>query len=415
MRNRNTFWGEGSSSGSFLVQTIIAILSGILGGVIVLVLSSSQSVTNSPYGNQGGSQSGIEPSESLIAEDEAVINVVEKVSPSVVSIIITREVSQMDNFFRSPFDFFFDPFGGGQDYEQDDGGTTERQVGGGTGFFVTEDGMIITNKHVVDSTGVQYTVITQDGQEYNAEVLALDPIRDLAVIKINPQEGENFPVVELGESKSIRVGQTVVAIGYSLGEFANSISKGIVSGLGRSILAGSAFGRTERLSDIIQTDAAINPGNSGGPLLDIYGRVIGVNVAVAQDAENVGFALPIDPVRDIIKQVQETGEISTPFLGVRYMIIDEYIARENNLQFDYGALVLRGTNRSDLAVVPGSPANKAGIEENDIILEIGGERVTEDMPLESIISKYNVGDEVALKIWSEGKTQEKTVVLDKRS
>jgi S1-C subfamily serine protease len=224
-----------------------------------------------------------------------------------------------------------------------------------------------------------------------------------------------FPVVELGESKSIRVGQTVVAIGYSLGEFANSISKGIVSGLGRSILAGSAFGRTERLSDIIQTDAAINPGNSGGPLLDIYGRVIGVNVAVAQDAENVGFALPIDPVRDIIKQVQETGEIATPFLGVRYMIVDEYIARENNLDFDYGALVLRGTNRSDLAVVPGSPADKASIEENDIILEISGEKITEEMPLESIISQYNVGDEVTLKIWSEGKTREETVTLDKRS
>jgi len=397
------------SSGTLLTHTVVSLLAGILGGVIVLVLGA-------PFPSDGLSSLGVNsPSDgqtaplTLVEEDEAVINVVDRVSPSVVSIIVMKDVSQRNQFFRSPFDFFFDS---PQEDFGSDGGTQKQRVGGGTGFFVTEDGMIVTNKHVVDDANAEYTVLTQDGTEYPAQVLALDPIRDIAVIKV---EGSGFPVVEIGDSSSLRSGQTVVAIGYSLGEFANSVSKGIVSGIGRSILAGSGYGDSERLSDIIQTDAAINPGNSGGPLLDIQGKVIGVNVAVAQDAENVGFALPITPVAKIIEQVRETGEITVPYLGVRYVIIEEMIARENNLEFDYGALVLRGQNRTDLAVVPGSPADRAGIEENDIILEIGGERVTEEMPLDVIISQYNVGDEVTLKVWKEGEIEDINVVFEGRN
>jgi len=391
-----------------LSHVVVSLLSGVLGGVIVLVLASPGALPEVVAPGEQTLDGETQPSAELMAEDTSVVDVVERVSPSVASIVITRDVVEMRRFFNSPFDFFFDPFG----REDGSGGEAERRrVGGGTGFFVTSDGMLVTNKHVVSDETADYTVVTQDGEEYPAEVLAKDPLRDVAILQV---EGSGFPVVELGESDSIRAGQTVIAIGYSLGEFANSVSKGIVSGIGRSILAGSGFGRTERLNDIIQTDAAINPGNSGGPLLDISGRVIGVNVAVAQGAENVGFALPINPIKRIIDEVRETGEITTPFLGIRYFIVNDVVAEANDLEFDYGALVIRGETRSDLAVVPDSPADRAGIGENDILLEINGERITEEEPLEAILSQYRPGDTVTLRIWSEGETREETVTLDAR-
>lgn len=396
--------------GALFISIATSLLSGILGGVIVLIMGTFP-IENTPSDvlEKQINLSEEEYLPSLVAEDEAVIGVVEKTSPGVVSIVITKDVTQMRRFFNSPFDFFFEGENGLEQNIQE--GPRQQQVGGGTGFFVTSDGMIVTNKHVVQDTNAAYTVVTQDGKEYPAQVLALDPVRDLAILKV---EGENFPVLTLGQDDSVRAGQTVIAIGYSLGEFTNSISKGIVSGIGRSILAGSGSGQTERLNDIIQTDAAINPGNSGGPLLDIYGRVIGVNVAVAQNAENIGFALPIDPVKKIIEQVRETGTITVPFLGVRYVILDEEIARENNLEFDYGALVLRGENRMELAVVPGSPADKAGIRENDIILEIEGKRIEKTSPLDTLLADFSIGDEITLKIWSAGETREVKLALEAR-
>lgn len=338
-------------------------------------------------------------------EDGATIDMVEKTTPSVVSIIVKKDVSV---YRSSPFDFFFDPF---FDYSVPPN-MEKQQVGGGTGFFVTSDGMIVTNKHVVSDLQAEYSVITQDGVEHSATILARDPARDIAIVKV---EGKDFPVLELGDSHSLRVGQTVIAIGNSLGEFSNSVSRGIVSGLGRNIVAGSEFGKTEHLDGIIQTDAAINPGNSGGPLLDISGRVIGINVAVAQGAENIGFALPIDSIKDTIDQVKETGQIVTPFLGVRYIILDKEIQSRNNLGYDYGALVSRGETRGDLAVIPGSPADKAGIVENDIILEIDSKKVTQDNDIARVISQHRVGDELALKIWHKGEEKNIRVRLEKRS
>jgi serine protease Do len=341
--------------------------------------------------------------ERIVQEDSAVTDVVAKSTPAVVSIIITKDVPKYRDFFGNPF-FFFNP---GQQQQ----GTEKQQIGGGSGFFVSSDGMIVTNRHVVADTQADYTVVSNDGKEYPAKLLARDPVRDIAVIKI---DGDNFPVVTLGDSDSLKVGQTVIAIGNSLGEFANSVSKGIISGLQRNVTAGSGFGATEQLTNIIQTDAAINPGNSGGPLLDISGNVIGVNVAMAQGAENIGFALPINQVKRIINQVKTQGKISMPFLGVRYVIIDQAIKQQNNLSFDYGALVIRGQNVTDLAVVPGSPADKAGIVENDIILEISGTKVTQDNQLGDIISNYNVGDVLTLKVWHRGETKDAKVTLEER-
>ena len=341
----------------------------------------------------------------LVEEDSAIIDVVEKNSPAVISIIISKDVPVFRSFFSDPFGF--DPFGTGRESE-----TERRKVGGGSGFFVTTDGMIVTNKHVVSDAAADYTVMTSDGKEYEAQVLARHPSQDIAIIKI---EGENFPVVALGDSDGIKVGQTVIAIGYSLGEFSNSVSKGIISGLQRNVTAGSSFGRSERLDNIIQTDAAINPGNSGGPLLDIGGNVIGVNVAMAQGAENIAFALPINQVKKTIETVKREGKISIPYIGVRYLIVNEEIKEDNNLPFDYGALILRGEKITDLAVIPGSPADKAGLMENDIILEINGQKIDKDNQLADIIIKYNAGDTLTLKIWRKGETREVKVRLEARN
>ena len=234
----------------------------------------------------------------------------------------------------------------------------------------------------------------------------------MSLIKIDgtPPAG-GFPTLPLGDSDAISVGQTVVAIGDSLGELSNSVSRGIISGLKRNVSADSGQGDTERLTDIIQTDAAINPGNSGGPLLDVNGNVIGLNVAAAQGANNIGFALPINQVKRIIDQVERGVQISVPYLGVRYVVIDSIVQQEANLPFDYGVLVTRGDTVTDLAVLPGSPADIAGIVENDIILEINGEKITKDDQLTDIIAKYKVGDQLTLKVWHKGQTKDVQVTL----
>jgi len=349
----------------------------------------------------------------IIIEDSAVIDVVEKVSPTVVSIIISKNVPNIRGNFNFPDGFFDpfsqDPFGFGNQDPQTEQGTQKQTIGGGSGFFITSDGYILTNRHVVEDQQADYTVMTSDGKEYVAKVLARDPVRDVAVIKI---EGNNFPVAILGDSDMIKIGQTAVAIGNSLGEFSNSVSRGIVSGLKRNLSAGSGLGDTERLTDIIQTDAAINPGNSGGPLLDIEGNVIGINVAVAQGAQNVGFALPVNQAKRIIEQIKSGIKISVPYLGVRYIVIDSSVQKDAQLSFDYGVLILRGSKVTDLAVIPGSPADKAGIVENDIILEVDGQKITQKNQLGDMIAKYNVGDVVTLNIWHKGENKDVKVKLE---
>lgn len=351
--------------------------------------------------------------ETVIQEDSAVIDVVEKSAPAVVSIIISKDVPKVQDFFSNPFEFpdFFDPFGTPPD-QNNQGGTEKQKIGGGSGFLITSDGLIVTNKHVVSDSTAEYTVITNDDKEHKAVVLAQDPINDIAVIRI---EGTDYPTLNLGGSDELKIGQTVIAIGNSLGEFTNTVSRGIVSGLRRNVTASGGFGQTERLTNIIQTDAAINPGNSGGPLLDINGDVIGVNVAVAQGAQNIGFALPSNQIKKVVEQVKATGKISTPYLGVRYIPIDKIIQKENSLPFDYGVLVSRGEKITDFAVIPGSPADKVGIVENDIILEFNGTKIDEKNGLGDFVSRYNVGDEVALKIWHKGNEKTLKLVLAEKS
>ena len=408
--------------GYFLNNTVITVIilmsiaiSSLFGAVFGCMSGGMASAFSAKFGAKLSKYIPIMESENvdkkinkqqIIIEDSEIIEVVEKSSPAVVSINISKNIPSYRNYFNNPEDLFYQFFG--YDVQTPGDGDEEQKVGGGSGFFISSDGMILTNRHVVEDQNANYTVVTNDGKQYKATVLARDPVRDAAVIKI---EGTGFPTLPLGDSDSLKIGQTTIAIGNSLGEFANSVSRGIVSGLKRNLSAGSGFGTSERLTDIIQTDAAINPGNSGGPLLDIEGKVIGVNVAIAQGAQNVGFALPINQAKRVIEQAKSGKKIAIPFLGVRYVIVNSSVQKEAQLPFDYGALVLRGNKLTELAVVPGSPADKAGIVENDIILEVEGEKLDQDNQLGDIISRYNVGDEITLKVWHKGEIKTVKVTL----
>lgn len=345
--------------------------------------------------------------------ESVIVKVVKDANPAVVAITISRDVPVYERYYRSapsPFgDFFGDGFFNFGFPELRQNGTEKREVGGGSGFLVSSDGYIVTNRHVVSDEKAEYTVFTNDGEKYEAVVVARDPALDLAVIKI---EGKDFSYLPFGDSDQLEVGQSVIAIGNALAEFRNTVSVGIVSGLARSIVAGDNRGEREALDHLIQTDAAINQGNSGGPLLNLAGEVIGVNVAVASGAENIGFALSANSVKSAVESVKENGKIIRPFLGVRYIEINEELKKKNNLKFDYGVLVQRGDEPGDLAVIPGSPADKAGIVENDIILEVDGVKLNEGKSLVSIIRTKTVGETVRLKIIHKGKEKIVDVKLE---
>ncbi len=362
-----------------------------------------------------------------VSEESAVITAVEKVSPAVVSIIITKNLPNIQRyynpfgseFFRQFFGSDFPDFFGSEmpRNNQPEGGTIKQEIGGGTGFIIAKDGFIVTNKHVIIDPDAEYTVLMNDEKKYAAKVLAQDPVNDIAVLKV---DANNLPTVELGDSANLKVGQTVIAIGNALGEFRNTVSTGVISGLARSVTAGGAGIGSEQLINVIQTDASINPGNSGGPLLNIAGQVIGINTAMAQGAQNIGFAIPVNEIKNTIDSIKKFGRIVRPWLGVRYVIVNKAIVEANKLEVDYGAIISRGQNASDLAVIPGSPADKAGLVENDIILKINpsggsgqaGQKITEENPLANIIAKLKPGDEITLRVMHQSKEKDVKVKLE---
>lgn len=343
-------------------------------------------------------------------EHSDVVNVVEAASPAVVSIVITKDVPKIEQYFDSqtnPFGGLFGGFYNIPQYRQN--GTEEKEIGGGSGFLVSEDGYVVTNAHVVSDAEARYTAFLNDGTKYDATVVASDTVLDVAVLKL---VGENFAYLEFGDSEAIKAGQSVIAIGNALGEFRNTVSVGVVSGLSRSITALSGTGVSEQLSNIIQTDAAINPGNSGGPLLDLSGRVIGVNVAASLgSAENIGFALPANAVKRTVDSIRETGRVVRAYLGVRFLMINDAVSTDNHLTVDYGALLIRG-DRNELAVIPGSPADKAGLEENDIILEVNGDRVNDEHPLNVLLQQFGVGETITVRVLHDGDEREAEIKLE---
>ncbi len=334
--------------------------------------------------------------------EEAVIKAVEEASPGVVSIVVTKDLPVIARCQGDPFGGLIPPefrdFFGGFDFSVPcEQGTEKTEVGGGSGFIVSEDGLILTNKHVVADEEAEYTVLTNDGEKYEARVLARDPVQDLAIIKI---EVGGLTPAKLGDSDSVKLGQTAISIGNSLGEFRNTVSVGVVSGLSRTITASGASFGAETIQGVIQTDAAVNPGNSGGPLLNLRGEVIGINVAVVSGAQNIGFAIPVNFAKRDIESVKASGAIKIPYLGVRY-VSEEAGAR------------LRGSGDGP-AVMPGSPAEKAGLEAEDLIAEINGEKLSLEKSLGFVIQKYNIGDTITLKVKRGEETLTLSVILEER-
>ncbi|MFW6110367.1 MAG: S1C family serine protease [Patescibacteria group bacterium] len=309
----------------------------------------------------------------VVEEESAVISVVEEVGDSVVSIVVDKVT--------------FSPMVGLERLEE----------GVGTGFVVGSDGLILTNRHVVSEADANYTVVLKDKQEYPVQEIHRDPFYDLAFLRIDAQ---NLESIALGDSESIRVGQKVIAIGNALGRFTNTVTTGVVSGIGRGISA-SGGGKAEVLEDVIQTDAALNPGNSGGPLLDIEGKVIGINVAISPVAENIGFAIPINVAKDVFDNFRAHGRILRPYLGVSYVLVTEDVAKLQELS--EGAYIR--------AVVSDSPADEAGLQAGDIITHFGGEEISEEQSLAVLIREKEVGDVVTLKVVREKRTLTLTTTL----
>ncbi len=356
------------------------------------------------------------PSElpSVFSDQHLVEGAVQKANPAVVAITISKDVPKYKTSYQQqvdPFQQFFggnSPFGNFQIPVQTPDGTEHQQIGAGSGFLISADGLIVTNKHVVEDKTADYEVYLSNGKKYTATVLARDSILDVAIVKI---QASGLPYLALGSSSSLKLGQSVIAIGNALGQFQNTISAGVVSGLSRSITAGDGGGMSESLSQVIQTDAAINPGNSGGPLLNLSGEVVGVNTAIVQGSQNIGFALPIDSIKTVIDSVRSTGKIVRPYLGIRYAPVTPEMKDANNLTVDYGVIAKAGQDKNELAVIPGSPADKAGIVENDIILEVDGVKIDQDHDLAQMIRAKKVGDSVVLTVLSKGVQKKVTVLL----
>lgn len=394
---------------------LTSLVGGILGALLVLYLAPQLGLQERLTRTEPAAQllSSEEAQGTILpgvsSHEETVITAVKTASPAVVSIILTADVPVLERSFTSPFEDFFGgqgPFGFQFQLPQlRQRGTTRQEIGGGSGFLISADGFILTNRHVVARDDIEYIVFTTDGKKHEAKVVTRDPALDLAIIKI---EGNGFPFLGLGNSDELIPGQTVIAIGNALAELKNTVSVGVISGLSRSVVAGDNSGQTELLEQVVQTDAAINPGNSGGPLLNLHGQVVAVNVAVAQGSENIGFAIPINEAQAVIQAAKSGGKISRAFLGVRHIQITPALKEQEQLPVDFGALVVRGESAGELAVTPGSPADKAGIVENDIILEIDGVKLDEAHSLASQIRKKQVGQSVKLKVLHAG--QEKEVV-----
>ncbi len=369
----------------------------LLAGFVLVVAVSGGAIADRIFGfrpldnivprNGQSFKLGGEVSQKILKEESVVVDVAERVSPSVVTVSVETPRRRVMEY---------NPFGGGFSARVEGG--TPQDIG--SGFIVRADGLIITNKHVVSDQNAQYKVITKDNQEYPVQQINRDPANDIAVLKI---DATNLPTIEVGESDNLKVGQFVIAIGTALGEFRHTVTTGVISGLGRGISAGNSLqGFVEELDNVIQTDAAINPGNSGGPLLNSAGQVIGVNVAIASGAQNIGFAIPIKIVRDGLTEFEANGRFAArPFLGVQYQMLTKQAAVLNDLP--QGAYVRD--------VLTGSPAEKAGIKVDDIITKFDGVEVNEENILGDLISKKKVGDSIKISVYRGEETIEVTATL----
>lgn len=405
-----------------LQYTAIALIAGLIGGSLGTKLQEINTV--------GTSTSKQIVQERHFVEESDSIKAIEKVAPAVLSIVATKDLQIFQQSPLDPFGFF-GPFGfAPQQEEQQEPRIERQQVAGGTGFIINADGLGVTNKHVVADPDADYTAVTTDEKIFDVEVISRDPVNDLAIIQLHEKDGErkpgekkvfgerakNLPFAQLGDSSELKVGQKVFAIGNARGEYVNSVTAGIISGIGREISAGDTRGIfRETLTDLIQTDAAINFGNSGGPLINLGGEVIGVNTAIDQGATGIGFAIPASQVNPAIESVKKFGKIVRPLLGVSHVILNKKNAKELKIDsVDYGALIIGDRSKKDFGVIQGGPAEKAGLKIDDIILEVDGVKISEENTLQSVVQNHAPGETLTLKVWRDGRTFDVKVKLDER-
>ena len=335
-----------------------------------------------------GGEAVIESRQRVISEGEVVSDIAKQVSPSVVS-IATESTVQSSDFFNTGY---------------------YTQAGAGTGVIISRDGYVITNKHVVPNNTRELRIFDHEGKVYdNVKLVGRDPLNDIAFLKIG---GVNdLTPAQIGDSSRMNVGQKVVAIGNALGQYQATVTSGIVSGINRSVTAAGGDGKTEDLINLIQTDAAINPGNSGGPLVNISGEVIGINTAVSEGAEGIGFAIPINDTKGLIKGVLDNGQVARSYIGVRYVTITPEYQRQFDLKQNSGAYLAPQANQS--AVVQGGPAEKAGLRNGDIITKVNNSELSERLNLTSALSEYKPGEKVELTYIRDNQTKTTTVTLDR--
>lgn len=373
--------GGGAALGLAIFAVLIAMVGCGLGGFAFYKVLTTPATTTT-VSNSDGYYTG----NSVEFEETSIANIVGKVTPAVVSIV-------SESYSASSYYGF--------------GGASQSA---GTGMIVSSDGYVITNKHVVKGAR-NIKVITDDGDTYSdVELLGLDPLNDVAYLKIN--NAKDLPVVKLGDSKTIAVGQPVLAIGNALGAYQNSVTQGIIGGMGRSIEAGDSNGsNVEYLSDMLQTDAAINPGNSGGPLVNAAGDVIGINTATSTTAEGLGFAIPISAVKGMLKRIMDDGKAERAYMGLSYLVITPDVAKEYSLSVKQGAYVYN-SSKNGSSVLPNGPADKAGIKDKDIITKIGNVEVGHAGSVSTLVGEYKVGDTIQVTILRDGKEQVVNVTLE---
>lgn len=372
------------TAAAIALALIISVSSGFVGGWLGASSRDSQ--------NKQTTQT---QKEVVLNESQLISSIAKDVSPSVVSVNVTSQTSSAPDIFG-----FSVP---------------SQQVSAGTGIIISQDGYIVTNRHVVPDGTTSVSVTLSDGTQLsNVQVVgrtaANDPL-DIAFLKIQDKKGKTLKPAKLGDSSTLQVGDKVVAIGNALGQFQNTVTSGIISGFGRSVQAGDGTS-SENLQDLIQTDAAINEGNSGGPLVDINSEVIGINTAIAGQAQNIGFSIPINDVRGVINGVLQTGKLVRPYLGVHYVALTDDVASQLNLSVKRGAYLAPSTTAGQPAVIPGSPADKAGLKEKDIITQVDGKPIDENNTLSSLIGTHAVGDRVDLTVIRNGSQMTVSIVLE---
>ncbi len=365
--------GQGRNGFGSIVMA--AVLSAVLASSGTFLVLRASGALDGRAGGIGGSPISTAGARVPVAIDEssAVIDAAAKAGPAVVRILVSGTVA--------------DPAAG-----------TIPEQGIGSGVIFDASGWILTNRHVVtdasSSTASSVTVELKDGHQYQGSVYGIDTLTDLAIVKI---DASGLATATIGVSADLKVGQLAIAIGSPLGTYSNSVTSGIVSATGRSVTVQSG----DRLNNLIQTDAAINPGNSGGPLLDAIGDVIGINTAVATGSNGIGFAIPIDIARPIMQQALAGQPLARPYIGIRYEAITPQVQARDKLSQDHGALVSRATDASgdtQAAVVPDGPADQAGVKEGDIIVDVGGQAIDAEHPLDLVLAGFAPGQAVDLQI-----------------